>query len=105
MQAIYIGNDNLLEVSGLQNALNDSYINDATVTVTLTNQAGDAVSGQAFPLTLNYVTDSNGVYRATLEDALALTEGAIYTAKITADAGGDLIGTWTIPLTARVRAT
>ena len=100
---LYLNNDNTLEVAGLQNAVTGQYINDATVEVTLRDADGDEVAGQNWPLTLSYVTDSDGIYRGTLEDDLELTARADYTAEITVDAGADLTGQWSMPIIAITR--
>ncbi len=100
---IYIDNDNLIELIGLKDIALDTYVNDAAVAITLTDSAGDSVVGQSWPVTLNYVAGSDGDYRATLEDGLTLSVGGKYTAVVTADAGGDLLGKWTVKAVARVR--
>ncbi len=85
---LYLQSDNLLEVTGLQNAATETYINNATVTVTLADASGTAVSGQSWPATLPYVNGSNGDYRATLEDTLSLSENSTYVARVTVLANG-----------------
>ena len=70
---------------------------------TLKNNSGASVSGQSWPLTLAFVSSSNGDYKGTLEDNLVLTEGETYTAEINADAGNDQIANWSILFTAKKR--
>jgi hypothetical protein len=103
MSIIYINNDNLLSVENLKNAATGVYINDATVTATLKNSAGVNTTGQSWPLTLSFVSSSNGKYIGTLEDGLALTEGETYTAEINANAGNDQIANWSILFNATKR--
>jgi len=105
MSNLYLSNDNLLSVENLKNAATGVYVNDATVTATLKNSNGVNVTGQSWPLTLAFVSSSNGVYRGTLEDGLSLAEGEVYTAEITADAGSDQIASWSIKLTANKRTS
>ena len=105
VEVLYIENDNLLELDGLQNAATDAYVNGATVTVTLRDQEGTAVTGQTWPATMYYVANSNGKYRATLEDVLSLTSRKRYTAEIDADGGAGLKGHWEFPLKALKRTT
>ena len=105
MSNLYINNDNLLSVENLKNAATGVYINDATVSATLKNSSGVNVTGQSWPLTLTFVSSSNGVYRGTLEDGLVLNEGETYTAEITADAGADQIANWSISLPATKRTS
>jgi hypothetical protein len=100
MSNIYLSNDNLLSVENLKNAATGVFINDATVTATLKDSLGVSVAGQTWPLSLVFVSSSNGVYRGTLEDDLSLNEGEAYTAEINADAGSDQIANWSIQLTA-----
>ena len=56
----------VIEYSSLKDTIDDAYINTATVTATIVDDAGVQVSGQVWPLELDYVTGSNGVYRALL---------------------------------------
>lgn len=103
MAIIYILNDNVIELTGLQNAVDETYQNSATVTVTIKDATGTNVTGETWPLALAYVASSNGDYRANLTEALGLTDGARYTATITADAGASGLATWTEELIARIR--
>lgn len=82
----YVANDNVIQLKGLQD-IDDNYINDATVTlVTVETSAGVQVTGQTFPVSMGYVAASNGIYRATLEDAVNLVHQSQYVAKIDVDA-------------------
>lgn len=82
----YVGNDNIVELNGLQD-IDDNYINNASVTlITVEDSLGNAVTGQTFPVTMAYVAASNGVYRAVMEDTLALTHQSSYVAKVDVDA-------------------
>jgi len=100
---IYEGNDMVIELRGLKNEVSGAYIDSATVGVTLKDADGVNVSGESWPLTMNYVTGSNGKYRATLADTLSLTPRARYTATITADAGAGLKGKWVEDLVCQQR--
>ena len=82
----YINSDNVISVTGLINVIDSTYQNTATVEVTLQDANGNEVAGDTWPLTMNYVSASNGIYRATLIDTLTLVEGN-YIAVITANAG------------------
>jgi hypothetical protein len=94
--SLYIGNDNILELNGLLNVSvsPSTYVNTASVAVTLYDTNGDEVSGETWPLTMSYVASSNGVYRATLSDSLSLKVNRRYRAKITANGGAGLQGEW-----------
>ena len=90
----YVGNTQVLELSGLKDTVSGNYQNDATVTVTLTDSAGASVSGQTWPAAMTYVPASNGTYRVTLDSDLVLTAGVTYTARIDVIAAGGIIGRW-----------
>lgn len=100
---LYLGNNSIVDVSGLRNDLSGDYVTDANVTMTLLNAAGAEVSGVAWPMPLDYVPDSNGVYRATLPYSLELSEGARYVARVVADAGAGLRAEWDMPCVGRLR--
>jgi hypothetical protein len=99
MELLYLSNDHRLSLEGLfavdfggatthpdTSELGD-YVNDATVTVTLyKGETGNTVAGETWPLSLSYVSASNGDYEAVLSDGLALREGRIYVAVVTVDA-------------------
>lgn len=95
---LYISEDNVVfwgdpEVpgSGLYDTVAKSYVNDATMTFTLKNSAGSAVSG-ASGVSMSYVTGTRGCYRGVLEDGVSLTENSTYYLEITATASSDRIG-------------
>jgi len=92
--AVFAANTNLLELTGLKDAITGAFINDATVTATVVDEDGVAVSGASWPVTLAYVSASNGDYRAVLSHALALTPYRTHVARIDADGGSDRVGHW-----------
>lgn len=100
---IYLTNDNVIELTGLQNAVDDAYQNSATVTVTIKDANGTNVVGETWPLVMAYVSASDGDYRANLRDTLTLVDGARYYATVTADAGVNGLATWIEELIARER--
>lgn len=70
------GSSKVARLDNLHNNRLPGYINNATVTMTLTDQTtGVAIVGETWPVTLSYVTGSNGRYEVTLSYALAVTEG------------------------------
>lgn len=85
---IYINSDNLLFVRGVQNALTNEFINDATVELTLLDSAGDEISGQTWPLALVYQTGSDGAYYGTVEDTIDVEDGDEGTARLEIDGDG-----------------
>jgi len=100
VDVIYIGNSTVLELQALTNAATDLVDTGATVTITLYDSAGVAVTGQAWPAPMSHV--SAGTYRATLDHDLALVENRQYVAHIDATSGG-IVGHWELPVRAKVR--
>jgi hypothetical protein len=100
---IFVGNDTVLEVQGLRSDVTGEPMNAATLAVTLLDVGGAEVAGQVWPKPMAYVGGSKGLYRAMLPATLPLVADARYTARITADAGPDLIGTWNMECVARLR--
>lgn len=100
---VYVGNTNLIELTGLKSAAEGSYVNNADVTVTVKDKDSNEVSGQTWPATMNYVATSNGNYRGILEDDLALVDGTMYFAHIDADAGENRIGHWEFAFVPKTR--
>jgi len=101
--SLYFGNDMVLELAELANEVTGAYINNATVTVTLVDDAGVTVTGDSFPKAMSYVANSNGLYRTTLLDTLNVTRNARYVAQISANGGGGLQGYWEKDLICKVR--
>src|SRR5512143_1733125 len=102
----YVGNTNDLELTGLKSDAEDTYLNDATITVTVKDAAGNSVAGEEWPATMTYVDGSNGDYVLGLTYLLELVGGAKYTAVIDADASdtsAERYGHWEFPFTAQVR--
>jgi hypothetical protein len=100
---LYLGNNSIVDVTGLKNETSGEYVTDANISVALYDAAGLPVAGTDWPLAMPYLADSNGVYRATLPFTLALVEGARYVARIVADAGEGLRAQWDMPCVGRLR--
>lgn len=83
---LYVANDNLITWDKMTSSVDGSYINDATVTMTLYNSSGAAVTG-AISVSLPYVSSSNGKYQGVIDSTVALVSDASYTLKITAVSG------------------
>ena len=99
---LYIASDLVLELDGLKDEITGSYNNAAAVTVTLNDASGNPVAGDTWPKIMQYVSGSDGVYRAGLNHVLALNLNGRYTAIVTAVAGA-LHGLWTLDCLARLR--
>lgn len=89
----FVANTNILELIGLYDPIGEEFINDASVAVTtLEDENGAGVfplSGT--PIVMDYVSGSDGGYRAVLSASLPLTAGECYVAHIDVDAGTDRI--------------
>lgn len=98
----YVANTNLLLLTGLQNEVDETYITNATVTVTVKDSAGATVVG---PLTMIYVALSNGDYSVALTHTLPFLNKKNYVAVIDANGGSnpELWGHWEFPFTAETR--
>ena len=99
----FVANTNNLELLGLQNASNGAYVNDATVNVTVKDLSGVNVSGETWPISMNYVSGSNGNYRCVLSNNLSFSPGMIYTANISVNAGVNRIANWSYDFRALTR--
>ncbi|RUU23687.1 hypothetical protein EOD10_04435 [Mesorhizobium sp. M7A.T.Ca.TU.009.01.3.2] len=91
---VYVANTNVIELTGLKSAIEDEFIDDATVTVTVKDSEGEEVSGQTWPTTMDFVVSSDGLYRGIIEDGVELTAGTTYVAHVDVDAGVDRVGHW-----------
>lgn len=103
LEYLPIGNDVVLTVTGLLDPLTDEYFNGATVNVTVKDLSGTNVSGQTWPLALNYIVASDGDYEGVLEDGMVLTDGRYYEIAVTTNVGADLVALWRKRLPARYR--
>lgn len=86
---IRISSDNLFEIRGLRNNADQSFVNDATVELTLLDEIGGTeLSGQSWPLVLSYLAGSDGVYQGTIQDTVVADDGDTAVAKIEVDGDG-----------------
>ena len=86
----WLTTDNMVHVQGIHDAVDGSWVNDATVTATMANAAGTAVTGVG-TVTLGYVTGSNGDYVGVVPDTASLTEDEVLTLTITMTATIDSV--------------
>jgi hypothetical protein len=94
---VFVANTNVIELQSLQNEIDQSYINNASVDVTIADLSGNPETGAgwpSWPLAMVYVTASNGVYRAVLVDTLPFDPSQSYLALVHANASGIGIGRW-----------
>ena len=104
VRTLWVDSDNLWTVDELKNVITDAFINTATVTLNLFEADGvTLVTGAAFPLTVVYVTGSDGKYQATLPNELDLVAKTRYVAQTIADAGSGFHSEWRTPCQALKR--
>ncbi len=102
-QPIYLENDQLFKLSGFKDAAaGGSFLNTATVTITIRDTAGVEVPGGAFPATLDYVAASSGDYEGVIDKAIQVVEGQQYRATISA-VEDTVHGEWIIELFGALR--
>lgn len=101
---IYVGNTTTVRISGIKYS-GGSYINNATVSlVSLTDLgSGASVSGITYPVSMEYVSDSDGSYEATLPYSLEIENGRRYTAVVRADTPSGERAEWEERLKATIR--
>lgn len=103
MMVAFVANTNVLELRGLQAAIDQTYVNDASVTVTIKDDCGNNVAGQTWPAAMNYVTGSNGDYRLIVASTLQIKSGKKYFAEISATGSASEIGFWKYPFRPQTR--
>jgi hypothetical protein len=84
---VYISSDNLVTVDALTDPIDDSYVNDATVTAKLTSDAAGVTTVVNSSITLTYVAASDGKYQEAMPSTVSLTDGVNYYLFITATSG------------------
>lgn len=97
--AIYIGNDHVVKLEGLEDQ-DGNAVTSATVKARILDLNYDDVSGLSWPLTLSH--DGGGTYSAVLDKAVSLTRNSRHYLQITAAQGGTE-ATWRLPLKAQER--
>lgn len=104
-QIAFVANTNILLLTGLKNETDETFVNDAVVTVTIVDSAGEPVAGTSWPLTMLYVADSDGNYSVALTHTMPFVNKKKYTANIDANGGSnpELWGHWEMPITGETR--
>lgn len=87
MDLLLLLTDQTLRANGLQDEVTGDYLNSATVTATITNKLDEEVAGVTWPITLSYVTASNGNYRGNIPHDAEFVEGKTYLIEVTAVSG------------------
>jgi hypothetical protein len=101
---VYAGNDSVFRVVGLSDS-DGNYHNDAAVTVQGIRDAStsEAVVDNRFPITLDYIVQSDGLYEGILPYDLGLVSGKDYLATVRAVSASGLRAEWEERLRVRVR--
>ena len=97
---LFAGNSTRVELQGLGSytAIEEfSYVNDASVSVTIYDSDDNPVAGASWPVTMAYESGSNGNYSGVVPAALAVNAGDLLTAIVTATSSGQT-GYWEIPV-------
>jgi hypothetical protein len=98
---IYLNNDNLVSLLGLIDEATGDYLDAATVSVTLTDNQGNTQQG---PVTMTYVSGSNGNYQGILPASSTLNVGVGYRAAIAvSNASPAGTGQWYLPVIVEFR--
>lgn len=90
----FLSNTNVLDLIGLKHAIENTFINDASVTVTITDEAGVPVVGQTWPATMAYLAGSDGNYRAFINASVVFIARDNYYAQISATDTSSRVGFW-----------
>jgi|ERR1043166_729188 hypothetical protein len=101
--SIWMGNDNLVTLTGLQDEFTGAYINSLGSGVTvkvLNSEDGTLFAG---PFTLEYIAASNGNYHGILDSSLPFVKGAAYQIVIHVDDGEGAVAEWAEDVIARLR--
>lgn len=98
---VLVDNDNVVELE-LINPISGASLNGATVAITIVDSSGVEVSGETWPLSIPFVANSDGIYRATLDKLIEFIAGQRYKATITAAESG-LDATWVLDYLAETR--
>lgn len=100
---IFVGNTNVIDLLGLSSEVDDAFINDASVEVTVVDESGVEVAGQSWPLAMSYLPGSDGNYRGFISDEVEFVPRDKYYARITADGGENRVGRWSFPFKPQTR--
>lgn len=92
--AVFVANSNILDLTGLRSEVEEAFITDATVTVTIKDADGEEVAGETWPLAMDYLSGSDGDYTAVISEDVAFVAKTNYYAHIDADGGDGRVGHW-----------
>lgn len=93
---LYEGNNSLqAEITGLQLKADQSFVNDATVNVTIYEEDGTTqVTGVSWPISMDYVAASDGIYRGIISHTSNIVNRSKYKVVVSATDTGGNQGEW-----------
>jgi len=100
--ALFLGNSNVVELSGVKNSVSGEMDTSATVIANVYNMAGTKVTG---PVTLQHNNDEPGTYQGTLAPDVGLEENREYEVHYDVVGSGGEVGHWEKTEVAQVRTT
>lgn len=98
--SLYLDSNNVIELQGLTNVLDDSIVTGATVTAVVTDYAGTPTEGQLWPVVMTESGETPGTYSGTLETTIELQVNRTYRARVTAVTSDGVQKTWQCNVTA-----
>jgi len=94
MDTLFLNTDNVIELTELTNGMTGDAITNATVTLTLFDEDDVEITGETWPLAMNYVSGTTATYRATASYDIGLSNAQHVKAEIVVDAGVGLHREW-----------
>lgn len=85
---LYVDNTGYIQLEGYKNGLTNEYINDAVVTASFKDSAGNPITGLPASIALTYQIGSQGNYAASVSELAEWTTGDIVSATVTAISSG-----------------
>lgn len=94
-------NDMVIEVSGVTDQITGAAVDDATILAKLVDGAGTNVPGVVWPVTVANV--GTGLYRVTVDKAVTIVSGDIYTLIVDLATPGGADAHWEVPIGGEIR--
>lgn len=101
MLALYIGNNNVIELQALTNCVTNTVDTGATVSVTIKDTSGTDITGETWPVSMTH--DTGGTYRATISSNANMNNGTKYVAHVDATGSAGEVGHWECEVLAKTR--
>lgn len=98
---LYVGGNSLVIVSGLYDENAEAFENSATVEITLLDETSTTeVTGETWPITASYISNSNGRYHGIIDTDADLVVGTKYVVKVVIKVSAAIVSTFYIEVTA-----